>query len=183
MYFLIRVPSVLTDTASTQELVFFSLSLPVWLVVFTRELLLIISSSAAGKENSDDFLLHVPGWMTLPLVFNDNNVNKICQRMYPNFGLLNRISSFLPTVCLLRIYKHTILPILDYGSIVWHECGSIETKPVEKLQNRAMRIIRHQGRRKSTQEMGNELKLLTLNSRRRFLRFLKCCTTWTPLTN
>ena len=35
-----------------------------------------------------------------------------------------------------------------------------------------MRIILHQGRRKCTQEMHNELKLLTLNSRRRFLRFI-----------
>ena len=102
----------------------------------------------------------------------EHHVNKICQRMYPKFGLLNRISSFLPTAILLRIYKQTILPIFDYGSIVWHECGSIQTKRVEKLQNRAMRIILHQGRRKCTQEMRNELKLLTLNSRRRFLRFI-----------
>ena len=63
--------------------------------------------------------------------------------MYPKFGLLNRISSFLPTVILLRIYKQTILSILDYGSIVWHECGSTQTKRVEKLQNRALRIILH----------------------------------------
>ena len=35
-----------------------------------------------------------------------------------------------------------------------------------------MRIILHQGRRKCTQDMRNELKLLTLCSRRRFLRFI-----------
>ena len=35
-----------------------------------------------------------------------------------------------------------------------------------------MRIILHRGRRKCTQEMHNELTLLTLNSRRRFLRFI-----------
>ena len=37
----------------------------------------------------------------------EHHVNKICQRMYPKFGLLNRISSFLPTAILLRIYKQT----------------------------------------------------------------------------
>ena len=67
-----------------------------------------------------------------------DHVNKLCQRTYPKFGLFNRISFFLPKVILLRIYKQTILPILDYGSIVWHECGSTQTKRVEKLQNRAI---------------------------------------------
>ena len=79
---------------------------------------------------------------------------------------------FLPSSVLLRIYKQTVLPILDYGSTVWHECGITQTKRVEKLQNRAMRIILHQGRRKCTQDMRDELKLLTLCSRRRFLRFI-----------
>ena len=51
----------------------------------------------------------------------EQHVSRICQRLYPKLGLLNRISSFLPSVILLRIYKQTILPILDYGSTVWHE--------------------------------------------------------------
>jgi hypothetical protein len=73
---------------------------------------------------------------------------------------------------LLRIYKQTMLPILDYGSNVWHECGTIQTRRVEEPQKRAFRIILHQGRRKCSQEMRmSELKLLTLHSRRRFLRF------------
>ena len=32
------------------------------------------------------------------------------------------------------IITHYILPILDYGSTVWHECGTIQTRRVEKLQ-------------------------------------------------
>ena len=61
---------------------------------------------------------------------------------------------------------------MDYGSIVWHECGSTQTKRVEKLQNRALGIILHQGRRKCSQETRNELKLPTLSTRRCFLRFI-----------
>ena len=102
----------------------------------------------------------------------EHHIGRICQRLYPKFGLLNRISSFLPSTILLRIYKQTILPILDYGSTVWHECGTIQTRRVEKLQNRALRIILHEGRRKCSQQMRNELNLLSLHSRRRFLRFL-----------
>jgi hypothetical protein len=63
----------------------------------------------------------------------EQHVSRICQRLYPKLGLLNRISSFLHSVILLRIYKQTIQPILDYGSTVWHECGIIQTRQVEKL--------------------------------------------------
>jgi hypothetical protein len=99
-------------------------------------------------------------------------VSRICQRLYPKLGLLNRISSFLPSVILLRIYKQTKLPISDYGSTVSHECGIIQTKRVKKLQNRAFRIILHQGRRKCSHQR-SELKLLSLHSRRRFLHFMR----------
>ena len=102
----------------------------------------------------------------------EHHIGRICQRLYPKLGLLNRISSFLPSTILLRISKQTILPILDYGSTVRHECGTIQTRRVEKLQNRALRIIVHEGRRKCSQEMRNELNLLSLLSRKRFLRFL-----------
>ena len=53
------------------------------------------------------------------------HVDRLCQRSYPKMKLLNRVSSFLPTAVLLRIYKQTILPIIDYGSIIWQDCGSV----------------------------------------------------------
>ena len=102
----------------------------------------------------------------------EHHISRICQRLFPKLGLLNRISSFLPSTVLLRIYKQTVLPILDHGSTVWHGCGTIQTRRVQKLQNRALRNILHEGRRKCSQEMRNELNLLSLHSRRRFLRFL-----------
>ena len=62
-----------------------------------------------------------------------DHVNKLCQRTYPKFGLFNRISFFLPKVILLRIYRQTILPILDYGSIVWHEKKTTEPRAMTEL--------------------------------------------------
>ena len=41
----------------------------------------------------------------------------ISARMYPKLKKLNRISSFLSPKTLLRFYKQTILPVLDYGCI------------------------------------------------------------------
>lgn len=105
------------------------------------------------------------------LSWNDQ-VSTLCQRIYPKLQFLNRVSAFLPKHITLRIYKQTILPILDYCCIVWHDCGSTLSKRVEKLQNRAMRIILHKDRGTCSQDMRNELNILSLFNRRRFLRFL-----------
>ena len=68
----------------------------------------------------------------------EHHISRICQRLFPKLGLLNGISSFLPFTVLPRIYKQTVLPILDYGSTVWHRCETIQTRRVQKLQNRAL---------------------------------------------
>ena len=99
----------------------------------------------------------------------ESHITKLCQRTHSIISLSNRISLFLPKPVLLRIYKQTILPILDYCSTVWHDCGSTLTRRVELVQNRSMRIILKVGKKTCTQEMRNELKLLTLLNRRRFL--------------
>ena len=45
----------------------------------------------------------------------------------------NRISSFLSRKTLLRIYKQTILPVLDYGCIVWADCAKQNSQRLERL--------------------------------------------------
>ena len=71
---------------------------------------------------------------------------------------------------LLNIYKQTVLPILDYGCIVWGDCGKRNAQRLERLQNQAMRIILCANRKTCTQEMRAKLVLLSLKNRRRFLR-------------
>ena len=85
------------------------------------------------------------------------HVDRLCQRSYPKMKLLHRVSSFLPTAVLLRIYKQTILPIIDYGSIIWQHCGSVLSNRVEKIQNKAMRTILCANRATCTQEKRNRL--------------------------
>ena len=84
--------------------------------------------------------------------------------------MLNRVSVFLSSSVLLRIYKQTILPIFDYGCIVWGDCGKGNAKRLERLQNKAMRIILNANRKTCSQEMRIKLNVLSLVSRRRFLR-------------
>ena len=50
-------------------------------------------------------------------------ISYVAFRVYPKLKLLNRISFFLDPTTLLKIYKVTILPILDYGCILWGPCS------------------------------------------------------------
>lgn len=98
------------------------------------------------------------------------HVAYIQSRVYPKLKLLNRISSFLSRDILLRIYKQTVLPLLDYGCVVWGECSKENAQRLERLQNQAMRIILHADRKTCTQEMRAKLQLLSLHSRRLFIK-------------
>ena len=87
-------------------------------------------------------------------------------------ALLNRFAGFLDTKILLRIYKQTILLVIEYGCIVWHECNKSLSDKLKRLQNRTMRVILGANRTTCTHFMRNTLGLLTLYNRRRFLRFV-----------
>ena len=98
----------------------------------------------------------------------NNHVSYIASRVYPKLKLLNRISSFLSPAILLKIYKITILPILVYGCIVWGLCSEKNSDFLERLQNKAMRIILRMNHLTCTQSMRERLGLLTLFNRRRY---------------
>ena len=92
-------------------------------------------------------------------------------RVYPKLKLLNRISSFFSRNILLRIYKQTVLPLLDYGCVVWGECSKENAqRGLEHLQNQALRIILHADRKTCTQKIRAELLLLSLFSGRHFIK-------------
>ena len=68
----------------------------------------------------------------------------VASRVYPKLKILNKISSFLSPVILLKIYKVTILPILDHVCTVWGFCSKKNSDFLERLQNKAIRIILEQ---------------------------------------
>ena len=48
-----------------------------------------------------------------------SHISYVASRAYPKLKLLNRILSYLDPTTLLKIYKATMLPILDCGCILW----------------------------------------------------------------
>ena len=56
-------------------------------------------------------------------------------------GVLRRLKSLLPHHVLVTAYKSLILPHFDYCSSVWGNLGKGLAQKLQKLQNRAARII------------------------------------------
>ena len=132
----------------------------------SRDLEIFLDGNLLKQTNSVKYLGvnidHNLSWNT--------HVLAISRRVYPRLKLLNRISKYLTRSVLLRIYKQTILPLMDYGCIVWGDCGKQDAQRLERLQNQAMRIILSANHKICTQHMRSKLTLLSLSSRRRFLR-------------
>ena len=85
----------------------------------------------------------------------------ISSKTYPKHKMLNRISSYLSRNILLRIYKQTILTILDYSCLVGGDCGKQNAQRLERLQNKVMRIILSSHRESCKQDMRATNKVRT----------------------
>ena len=68
-------------------------------------------------------------------------VDVICKKVSAGLGALKRIRSLVPHQTLLRMYEALVLPYLDYCSEVWGCMGKSQCDRLQRLQNRAGRII------------------------------------------
>ena len=71
----------------------------------------------------------------------DAHVNHLCEKVGRMISFLGRIRQFVNRRILNQIYRSVILPHLDYADIVWHSSYEKYSCQLQKLQNRAGRII------------------------------------------
>ena len=155
----------ITDTCTESEVVLYKKCEAMLIgskhaVKNTRPLQIVLDGKSMKQS---DYVKYLGIYIDHCLTWN-KHVNYIQSRVYPKLNLLNRISSFLSRDILLRIYKQTVLPLLDYGCVIWGECSKENAQCLERLQNRAMRIILHADRMTCTQKMRAKLFLLSLYS-------------------
>ena len=55
--------------------------------------------------------------------------------------LIKRVRPFVPPAALLYIYSALIQPHFDYCNLVWGNCGKTLSDRLQKLQNRAARVL------------------------------------------
>ena len=70
-----------------------------------------------------------------------NHADEICRRVSSAIGALKRIRHFISANTVLQIYNALILPHFDYCSPVWNCVSGQSSDKLQKLQNRAARVI------------------------------------------
>ena len=80
-------------------------------------------------------------------------------------GMLRRIKSCAPKRTLINVYNAIILPYFDYCSLVWTNCSEYLRDKMQKMQNRAARVITGRPYEIATKEMFKELNLQPLADR------------------
>ena len=69
------------------------------------------------------------------------NTDEICKKVTAGISAMRRIRPFVAQDTLILIYNAIVLPYFDYCSEVWDVFGAAQSKRLQKLQNRAARII------------------------------------------
>ena len=95
------------------------------------------------------------------------HISKLCTKVSRMISFLGRLSSFIDESGLRLLYNSVIMPHFDYGDTVWHSACKSHLDIIQKLQNRAGRIILKvkSSENKSISEIHDILKWDTLQSR------------------
>ena len=80
---------------------------------------------------------------TLGVIVDDQlnwqtHLDSIVTKVSKGIGMIRRMKAFVPQMTLISVYNAIILPHFDYCSLVWDTCSNYL---LEKLQNRAARVI------------------------------------------
>ena len=70
-----------------------------------------------------------------------SHIDKLTKKIASGIGAIKRIRHFVPQATLHLIYQAIIQPHFDYCNVVWGNCGITLQNKVQKLQNRAARVL------------------------------------------
>ena len=69
------------------------------------------------------------------------HIEKLCKKVASGIGALKRIRHFVSPSTMQLIYNCLVQPYFDYCSVIWDSCGSTRADKLQKLQNRAARVL------------------------------------------
>ena len=74
------------------------------------------------------------------LIFS-KHIGDLCKKASKRVGVLSRLRNLIPTEAKLLLYKTSVLPYLTYCHLIWHFCKASDSRKVERVQERALRIV------------------------------------------
>ena len=69
------------------------------------------------------------------------HIESIARKIASGLGALKRCRRFVPQSTLHSVFSALIQPHFDYCSVVWGHCNKTLSDKLQKLQNRAARIL------------------------------------------
>ena len=95
----------------------------------------------------------------------DFQIDSICLNIARRITLIKQLSKYVNRESLKQYYISYVLPIFDYGCIIWSRCSVANTSRLLKLQKRAARIILRCDILTPSENMFNELQWLSFPKR------------------
>ena len=71
----------------------------------------------------------------------DQHISNLCRKAGQQLNVLKRLSPFLSRLNKLTIFHTFILSNFNYCPLAWHFCSESNSKKLEKIQERALRLI------------------------------------------
>ena len=97
----------------------------------------------------------------------------------PKLNVMRRLKFILDRRSLEIVYTSFIRPLLEYGDTIWDNCTLYEKQELDKIQNEAARKATCATALVSIQDLNNEVRWGSLQTRRtnhKLSLFLKCNT-------
>ena len=93
------------------------------------------------------------------------HIDNLCSTISSKISLLKQLSKYVSNDVQKKFYQGYILPLIDYGSVVWGTTSSSNIERISKLQKRAARIILHVDLITQSAEMFEKLSWLPILKR------------------
>ena len=94
------------------------------------------------------------------------HVENLCKKIASGIGALKRVRSFVPHETLRSIFMSLVQPHFDYCNSVWGCCGKTLASKLQKLQNRAARILTYSNYDANADNLIKKLGWIKLDSQR-----------------
>lgn len=98
------------------------------------------------------------------LNWNDH-IDYMCTKIAKRIGVLSRIRGYVSQKTASLLYNSTILPVFDYCDVLWSNTSAKNLSRIQRLQNRAARVILRAHGRTHVNDMLHKLKWLNVVDR------------------
>ena len=142
-----------------------------FMLIASRQKLQSLSSDPPVLEMNGERISQVHSSKSLGVIIDEHlswntHIDNLAKKVGSALGAIKRIRNCIPHKTLLSIYQGLVQTHFDYCSVVWGNCGSTLKSKLQKLQNRASRIVTFSSFDADAQKLRNQLGWHDLETQR-----------------